>query len=147
MQSLPSIPSSLTEQIEVCSAKDFGLLILNKRQNSSCSPFCATLLEANVFSQHLQSHYSTVSSLLQLQTQWNRLTPTQQSQHQLLSAVTCGCYSKRKHSNPCDPPDISTMAKPLPQRSDSLMGHTYTAGYSMAKNQDLVQSCTVQMAF
>lgn len=69
MQSLPSIPLSLTEQIEVCSAKDFGLLILNKCQNSACSPFCVTLLEANVFSQHLQSHYSTLSSLLQLQSQ------------------------------------------------------------------------------
>ena len=63
---LPSIPPSLTEQIEVCLPKDFGLLILNKCL-SSCSPSCVTLLEANVFTQYLQNHCSTLLSSLQLQ--------------------------------------------------------------------------------
>lgn len=59
---LPSIPPSLTRQIEVCSPKVFRLFILNKLLSSCCSLSYMKLLEANVFNQHLQSHYPTLSS-------------------------------------------------------------------------------------
>lgn len=107
---LPSIPPSPTEQIEVCLPKDFSLLILNNCLSSSCSPSLVTLLEANIFNQHLQSNNSSLSSLLQPQSWWAGWAPYSTCQVQLLSEVTTGSvlysdryYSKQKHFNPPSP--------------------------------------------